>query len=368
MAAPAVLPAQRVEKVIVIGGGAAGMAAAARLVDRGVDVSLLEASRVLGGRMARDTTLASFPIDLGAEWIHDDPEVLGDILGLGWTETDVDTIVYRPETYQFYEDGTLRNRNLLRFTYAETKFLDTTWYGFFERFFVPKIAGKVRFNTSVSLIGQSADGVRVRTNTGEVLEADRVIVAAPISALQTGRLQIAKGFDRWKLDALNQVGFGEGLKVFLKFKEQFYPDLLVEGSVWSQSDDSWDSKLYYNAAFGKDTPDNVLGLFNVAQGDLPWSQLPADALVEAVLDNLDEIYDGAPRQLFEGAVTKLWSQEPHIGGSYSMDNNSEYDIEEILAPIDGRVFFAGEALGGDAQSTVHGAAYSGIETVERILG
>ncbi len=368
MAAPAILSAQTVQRVIVIGGGAAGMTAAARLIDAGLDVVLLEASGVLGGRMARDTTLADFPIDLGAEWIHDDPEVLGDILGLGWTLTDVETIVYQPQTYQFYNNGSLRNRNLLRFTYKETKFLDTTWYGFFERFVMPKIAPAVRLNTGVDWIEHSLDGVRVQTTSGDVLEADRVIVAAPISALQTGRIKIANGFDGWKSPALNEVGFGQGLKVFLKFKEQFYPDLLIEDSVWDQTDDSWDSKLYYNAAFGKNTSDNVLGLFNVAQGDLPWSQFSADQLVAAVLDNLDEIYDGEPRALFEGAVTKLWSQEPHIGGSYSMDNNSDYDIEEILAPIDGHIYFAGEALGGDAQSTVQGAAYSGVDAVERILG
>ncbi len=368
MAAPAILSAQTVQRVIVIGGGAAGMTAAARLIDAGLDVVLLEASGVLGGRMARDTTLADFPIDLGAEWIHDDPEVLGDILGLGWTLTDVETIVYQPQTYQFYNNGSLRNRNLLRLTYEETKFLDTTWYGFFERFVMPKIAPSVRLNTGVDWIEHSLDGVRVQTTSGDVLEADRVIVAAPISALQTGRIKIANGFDGWKSPALNEVGFGQGLKVFLKFKEQFYPDLLIEDSVWDQTDDSWDSKLYYNAAFGKNTSDNVLGLFNVAQGDLPWSQLSADQLVAAVLDNLDEIYDGEPRALFEGAVTKLWSQEPHIGGSYSMDNNSDYDIEEILAPIDGHIYFAGEALGGDAQSTVQGAAYSGVDAVERILG
>ncbi|SHG66709.1 Monoamine oxidase [Cognatiyoonia sediminum] len=368
LAAPAILTAQTVQRVIVIGGGSAGMTAAARLIDAGVDVVLLEASDVLGGRMARDTTLADFPIDLGAEWIHNDPEVLGDILGLGWTLTDVETIVYRPQTYQFYDGGRLRNRNLLRFTYAETKFLDTTWYGFFERFVMEKIAPSVRLNTGVDWIEHSADGVRVRTTTGDVLEADRVIVATPISALQSGRIKIASGFEDWKSEALSEVGFGQGLKVFLKFREQFYPDILVEGSVWEQTDDSWDSKLYYNAAFGKDTSDNVLGLFNVAQGALPWSQLSADHLVQSVLEELDAIYDGAPRALFESAVTKLWSQEPNIGGSYSMDNNSDYDIEEILAPINGRIFFAGEALGGDAQSTVQGAAYSGVDAVERILG
>jgi len=50
-----------------------------------------------------------------------------------------------------------------------------------------------------------------------------------------------------------------------------------------------------------------------------------------------------------------------------LKNRSPYDLSEILAPVSGKVFFAGEALGGDAQSTVHGAAFSAISAVEKLL-
>ena len=46
---------------------------------------------------------------------------------------------------------------------------------------------------------------------------------------------------------------------------------------------------------------------------------------------------------------------------------SQNDLDEIFSPVEGRLFFAGEALGGNAQSTVHGAAFSAIRAVEQIL-
>ncbi|TQK51270.1 oxygen-dependent protoporphyrinogen oxidase [Streptomyces sp. SLBN-118] len=52
--------------VVVIGGGIAGLAAAHRLLDSGVRVTLLEATRDLGGKLLAGE-IAGAPVDLGAE-------------------------------------------------------------------------------------------------------------------------------------------------------------------------------------------------------------------------------------------------------------------------------------------------------------
>lgn len=57
------------EKVIVVGGGMAGIAADRTLHDAGFDVTILEARGRLGGRTHTDHSLGT-PIDLGASWIH----------------------------------------------------------------------------------------------------------------------------------------------------------------------------------------------------------------------------------------------------------------------------------------------------------
>ena len=58
--------------VVIIGTGPAGLTAAYDLITMGggLDVTILEASNKIGGRMQADTTLTNFPVELGAEWIQ----------------------------------------------------------------------------------------------------------------------------------------------------------------------------------------------------------------------------------------------------------------------------------------------------------
>jgi monoamine oxidase len=68
---------------IVIGAGLAGLAAAARLADAGVAVTLLEARDRLGGRVWTEPGPDGRAIDLAAEWIGADGEVHELLRGAG---------------------------------------------------------------------------------------------------------------------------------------------------------------------------------------------------------------------------------------------------------------------------------------------
>lgn len=63
-------PGVAMARVGVVGAGAAGIAAARRLVAAGHDVVVLEARERIGGRTWSDTSLANHPVELGAEFIH----------------------------------------------------------------------------------------------------------------------------------------------------------------------------------------------------------------------------------------------------------------------------------------------------------
>jgi len=61
------------EKIIVIGGGVAGLMATKELTEKGIEVILLEANERLGGRI--NTLLDvqfDVPVEAGAEFIHGD--------------------------------------------------------------------------------------------------------------------------------------------------------------------------------------------------------------------------------------------------------------------------------------------------------
>lgn len=365
--APTILRANQPKHVTVIGAGSAGLSAAYHLEKSGTDFRILEAATGWGGRVKRLSGFADVPLDLGAEWIHDAPTVLGRIIGEGETDLGVDTIAYNPQTFQLWDKGALKDFNLLRHAYEEVKFFDTTWYGFFEKFILPRVGAKIEYSASVAHISSDGPAVLVHLADGRTFETDAIIVTVPISVLQRGQLSFADDLRPPYLADLRDVDFGSGFKVFMKCRERFYPDVLLEGSRRSALADTWSSKLYYDAAFGKPTRQNILGLFTVSDDTLPRASMDSRALIEDVLSELTDVFGDVARTAFVDGVVQNWTQEPHIMGSYSMTNFSDLDVPEILAPVDGRIFFAGEALGADAQSTVHGAAFSAIHAVNALL-
>lgn len=71
IAAPAQVPAlPREVDIVVIGAGAAGIAAARRIMEAGRKVVVIEAGAQIGGRCITDTTSFSAPFDRGAHWLH----------------------------------------------------------------------------------------------------------------------------------------------------------------------------------------------------------------------------------------------------------------------------------------------------------
>jgi len=63
-------PLPRDAEVVVIGAGAAGIAAARRIAGAGRKVLVIEAASAIGGRCATDTTSFDAPFDRGARWLY----------------------------------------------------------------------------------------------------------------------------------------------------------------------------------------------------------------------------------------------------------------------------------------------------------
>lgn len=67
-------------QVIVVGAGAAGLAAARHLHETGCQVTVLKARDRLGGQVWTAFGLAPYPIELGAEYIHGEQVMTWDLL------------------------------------------------------------------------------------------------------------------------------------------------------------------------------------------------------------------------------------------------------------------------------------------------
>lgn len=354
-------------KVIVIGAGAAGITAAYLLKRYGIDFQLLEASPNIGGRVKRISGFADFPIDLGAEWLHDDPEVLAELISDTEVDASIDMIRYRPQTLYAWKNNKLKKNNWASNFYAEYKFKNTTWYGFFEQYMLPSIEEQILLNQVVNAIDTSGEKVKISTST-DTFEADRVLLTVPIKMLQQQSITFTPAMPTAKQEAIDSISMPDGIKVFLEFSERFYPDILFIGGFWNEIQN--DDLIYYDAAFRKDSTQHVLGLFSVGGKASAYTNLENDeAVIAYVLDQLDEMFEGKASQYFLKAVVQNWSKEPFIQGSYSSSfaNSEEETVPILVEPIDNKVFFAGEALSIDNGSTVHGAAQTAYTAIERIL-
>ena len=68
-------------KIVIIGAGASGLAAAKILERNGIDYQIVEATGRYGGRVKKLEGFADFPIDVGAEWIHSHTQILNKLKG-----------------------------------------------------------------------------------------------------------------------------------------------------------------------------------------------------------------------------------------------------------------------------------------------
>jgi len=66
-------------RVIVVGAGLAGLAAALDVADEGLDVTVLEARERVGGRVWSVTLTNGAVVELGAEWIMGDDAVVQEV-------------------------------------------------------------------------------------------------------------------------------------------------------------------------------------------------------------------------------------------------------------------------------------------------
>lgn len=355
-------------KVLIIGAGAAGLSAGYLLKRYGVEFEILEAAPVYGGRLKKAMGFADFPIDLGAEWIHVHPVVLSDMLNNKELDANIDVLVYNPQTIQTWHNGKLKSHNYIRGFYSEWKFKSSTWFDFFETYMVSEIANSIKLNKAVTEINYAGNQVQVKTAEGELYEADKVLISTSVKTFQNQMIQFEPALPENKIQAFSKITMGDGIKVFIEFSKRFYPDMLAFGSILSALEE--EEKFYYDAAFRKDSNRHILGLFAINEKASAYTSLETEAaIIQKILTELDEIFDGEASPNYVQHIIQNWSAQPYIGGaySYSFTGDQEDIVKEISVPLAGKLFFAGEAYSIEHQATVHGACQSAYISIEKML-
>ena len=355
-------------KVIIIGAGASGLAAAKVLEQNGIDYLILEATDRYGGRLKKDTTLADFPIDIGAEWIHSHPNVLNVLKGKKGDEVEEDLIPYHLEQSVKWDGKELKavSQNYRDSYYnfmPESKFKSSTWYDFVDENIAQSVKHNIKYNAAVSSIDYSGKKVVLKTLDGNTYEADQVLVTVSIGVLKSNKIEFVPSLSQARLDAIESITFRTGIKVAMTFSEQFYPDL-IECKV------DHGEKGFYDLAFKKEAKTSVLGFLCTGEETNKYYELADDqAIVNKLIEELDVMYDGIASSLFSGKfIVEKWGQYEFTRGTWTQAfQERKSAIKTIGESIDRKVYFAGELFDPYRQMGVPGAVLSGYYTIDQLL-
>ncbi|MFN3218879.1 MAG: flavin monoamine oxidase family protein [Acidimicrobiales bacterium] len=356
-------PGGSATSVLIVGAGAAGLSAGYLLTQQGIDCTILEAGSTHGGRIRRADDFVDFPIPLGGEWLHDEADVLADIVADDAVEIGTELVGYEPDDqFGFYDGAELTIGPLGEYT--DLKFVGATWLDFFDTYVVPGIADKMVFDTVVERIDHGGDQVVVTDAAGTEYSADFVVVTVPLTILRDGDIEFVPDLDEDRRAALADADVWGGMKVFVEFSERFYPTFVA----FPDSDTREGQRVYYDAAYGQRSEAHVLGLFAVGAPAEPYQARTGDELRDHILAELDEVFDGAASPAYLGHIAQNWSAEPFVRQAYLADHADWQVARELGRPGGDRLYFAGDAYtDGENWSEVHVAAASARTAVEAII-
>ena len=355
-------------KVIIIGAGAAGLAAAKVLQLNGIDYEILEATERYGGRIKKDSLLADFPIDVGAEWIHSNPVVLNILKGKKGNEIDEELIPYHLEdAYSWngleYEKV---SKSKLDFDYnfmPESKFKKSTWYDYIEKNIANKVKHKIKFSSAVTEIDYSNNKVIITTENGKSHKADKVLVTVSIGVLKSNKIKFIPELSQEKKESIESVSFLPGFKLIMKFDEKFYPDAINCNTTSGE-------KVYYDIAFKKETKTNILGLLVTGNSTKKYyAYKTEEKIVESAITELDAIFNGKASESFSGEyIIENWGQHNFTMGTWTQAfQEKNRNLKILNQPINKKIYFAGEINDIYNQMGVPGAVLSGFNSIDKLM-
>ena len=226
----------------------------------------------------------------------------------------------------------------------------------------------VALDCPVSAIDISGRYAVLDTPKGQI-EARTVLVTVSTAVLAAERIALRPGgWPNQKLAAIDAVPTGSVTKVGLRFK----PGSLA--SICNQSEGGPTASSFVYCLTSE--AENIC--WYLSPGDLATGYMGGefsrnlalageDAQVDFALNHLCLLLGSSVRDAVIASCATPFDREPWIDGGLSYCRYGAGNQREALAaPIDDRIFFAGEACSLDHPATAHGAWLTGEAAIERI--
>ncbi len=415
--------------VAVIGAGTAGLYTADALNALGINVAIFEASAQLGGRVRSIRGIGDYPLELGAEIIYGSNSSMASLVkALGiptvdisalsenyylldnvskpaseWTD-DLDVLeveafinsipaytgaavsveqaaqgqvspralpllnsrvgnMYGTSNDRLGMVGVSEQMNLTNYDSTMIQLKGNPLQDvILSRF--NKITSKVQLNTEIKSINYGGDLISITDATGASIQANKVVITVPLAVLKAGGISFRPALPPEKAAAMNNIGVDNSIRLVLDFKRNFWgvPTVFTLGGT--------SGPLYFNSGAGRS---ELMKTLSVTANGARADELSAlgDGMITAVLEELDAAFLGAATlNIKENPIVQEWVKEPFIKGgiSYPKAASTQADRTALGAPVESKLYFAGEATGiaGDF-GTLSGSINSADRVVEEIV-
>jgi monoamine oxidase len=411
--------------VVVVGAGAAGIAATATLRAAGLAVICLEAASRVGGRAHTDTAIFGVPYDIGAHWLHNEQtnalKAQGLALGLdlypapeievtqglqkvpvAWNAVDAlfETIVdiAKADAATEARTGQPTDRSLADiltdsnpWSYAAARVIalsigrdlaDTSlrdiaaWQGGDDWFcrqgfghLVARLAEglPIRLATPVTDIVAGPGGVRIATPAGTVT-ARAAIVTVSVGVLAAEVIRFDPPLTADRRAAFDVVTMGDYNHTALMLRPGALP---VAADTWltcrMQPDD--DALLRGGGFLCNIAGTNLTSFETSGSYSRALQAAGPDAAIEAALDTLAELFGSDIRRDFLHGHATAWRNDPWVRGSYAGASPGGHAQRRVLGMAHAdAVHFAGEASHVGQQCSVSGAWLEGQRAARDVIG
>jgi monoamine oxidase len=404
--------------VIIIGAGSAGLSAALELDELGIDYRLVEGSHRIGGRAYSEEIAPGEWFDLGCSYLHqglNNPFAeIADRLGIAIGREHGDIFEHirahhnglqldeqRQSAYfayftacdsaieasvalgedvaiaalvdlesKYFDSWANSMAGLNSLDIDETSSLDyhraagdvdypvANGYGNLVAAWGASVP--VSLNTRVDAIDWS--GLRVRVDTGKgSLSGKAVLCTVSTGVLAALDIEFSPKLPDWKIEAVQGLPTGTENKIGVHFDRDVFG---TEGrgfhNVWN---DDGEAAGFEASVMGQ----NIAIVFTGGRHAIWLEKQGQQAGHDFAIDRVAEAFGNDIRRHVTRSIVTAWTTEPWTKGSYSCALPGQAHQREILArPLDGRLFFAGEATTPGDNSTCHGAFRSGIRAAREI--
>jgi monoamine oxidase len=423
LAAPRQAPVLEVPRsgwvdAVIVGAGAAGIAAARRLAAARKRFVLIEAAGEVGGRCVTDTRIFGVPYDRGAHWMY-----ASDINPLVKLGVQAGLEIYRAPPGQRVRIGRRYAREgemedfLAGLVRANTAIADTArksdiacaqvmpkdlgdWRPTIEFVLGPYTCGKDLAEVSTVDLARAADrdnSAFCRQGFGAVLtklsaglplllgspvktiewwsrqrlevnsakgefRTGAAIVTVSTNALAAGKIKFAPDLPKRHLDAVSKLKLGSRDHIALELAGNPF-GLRADELVFEKSESRQTGAILGNMAGSTICVVDVAGNFGrelSAKGEA--------AMIDFALGWLGGLYGADMKNLVKRRHATRWNNEPWVLGATSSAAPGGQSARKVMTePLSNRIFLAGEATHETLWGTVAGAWESGERAADAVL-